>query len=164
MNPPIRDESHQIGIWKGVQNKVIDVIGSDHAPHTIDEKKKEYPNTPSGMTGVQTLLPIMLNFVNQKKLSIHDLVRLVSFNPSKIYGILNKGEIKVKNDADLTIVDLEREFTISNEWIASKSKWTPYDNIKIKGFPIYTIVNGKVIVRDNELISDPVGLKVKFAI
>ena len=133
MNPPIRDENHQMGIWKGVKDKVIDVVGSDHAPHTIDEKKQKYPKSPSGMTGVQTLLPVMLNFVSEKKISIHDLVRLVSFNPSRIYKILNKGEIKINNDADLTIVDLNKEF-ITNDWIASKSGWTPYDNIKVKGF------------------------------
>ena len=164
MNPPIRDEAHWAGIWKGVKDKIIDVIGSDHAPHTIEEKKQKYPKSPSGMTGVQTLLPIMLNFVNEKKISIHDLVRLVSFNPSKIYKILNKGEIKIKNDADLTIVDLNKEFIITDKWIASKSGWTPYDNLKVKGFPIFTIVNGEVVMRDNEVISEPSGKKVKFVI
>ena len=164
MNPPIRDINHQIGIWNGVQNKVVDVIGSDHAPHTIEEKKQKYPKSPSGMTGVQTLLPIMLNFVNEKKISIHDLVRLVSFNPSRIYKILNKGEIKIKNDADLTIVDLDKEFTITDEWIASRSGWTPYDNIKVKGFPIFTIINGEVVMRDNQIVSEPIGKQIKFAI
>ena len=106
----------------------------------------------------------MLNFVNKKKISIHDLVRLVSFNPSKIYKILNKGEIKIKNDADLTIVDLNKEFIITDKWIASKSGWTPYDNLKVKGFPIFTIVNGEVVMRDNEVISEPSGKKVKFVI
>ena len=116
------------------------------------------------MTGVQTLLPIMLNFVNEKRISIHDLVRLVSFNPSRIYKILNKGEIKIKNDADLTIVDLDKHFTITNQWIASKSGWTPYDNVKVKGFPIFTIINGVVAMRENHLVSDPIGKRVKFAI
>ena len=163
MNPPIRDENHQMGIWKGVKDKVIDVVGSDHAPHTIDEKKQKYPKSPSGMTGVQTLLPVMLNFVSEKKISIHDLVRLVSFNPSRIYKILNKGEIKINNDADLTIVDLNKEFTITNDWIASKSGWTVMIMLK-KGFPIFTIVNGKV---GNERKSNwfrSIRKKVKFAI
>ena len=163
MNPPIRDESHQTGIWKGVKDRVIDVIGSDHAPHTIEEKKKKYPKSPSGMTGVQTLLPIMLNFVNEKKISIHDLVRLVCINPCKIYNILNKGEIKANKDADLTIVDLNKEFNITNDWIASKSRWTPYDNVKVKGFPILTIVNGKIVMRENQVMSEPQGKQVKFA-
>ena len=111
----------------------MDVIGSDHAPHTIEEKKKKYPLSPSGMTGVQTLLPIMLNFVNKNKLTIQDLVRLISVNPCEIYKIKNKGKISLGYDADLTIIDLEKEFEITDKWIASKSGWTPYNNLRIKG-------------------------------
>ena len=164
MNPPIRDEAHREGIWKGIKEKVIDVVGSDHAPHTIDEKKKVYPDTPSGMTGVQTILPIMLNFVNQGKISIHDLVRLLCFNPAKIYKILNKGEVKIGNDADFSVIDLNKEFLISNDWIVSKSRWTPYDNLKVKGFPVMTIVNGKVVMRDDEIILNSSGKPVEFEI
>jgi dihydroorotase len=164
MNPPIRDESHREGIWKGIKEKIIDVVGSDHAPHTIDEKKKDYPDTPSGMTGVQTILPIMLNFVNQGKISIHDLVRLLCVNPAKIYKILNKGEIKIGNDADFSVVDINREFLITNDWIVSKSGWTPYDNVKIKGFPVMTIVNGRVVMRDDEIILNSSGKPVEFEI
>ena len=164
MNPPIRDEAHREGIWKGIKEKVIDVVGSDHAPHTIDEKKKVYPETPSGMTGVQTILPIMLNFVNQGKISIHDLVRLLCSNPAKIYKILNKGEIKIGNDADFSVIDLNKEFLITNDWIVSKSRWTPYDNIKVKGFPVMTIVNGKVVMRDDEIILNSSGKPVEFEI
>ena len=164
MNPPIRDEGHREGIWKGIKEKIIDVVGSDHAPHTIDEKKKDYPDTPSGMTGVQTILPIMLNFVNQGKISIHDLVRLLCVNPAKIYKILNKGEIKIGNDADFSVVDLNREFLITNDWIVSKSGWTPYDNVKIKGFPVMTIVNGRVVMRDDEIILNSSGKPVEFEI
>ena len=164
MNPPIRDEAHREGIWNGIKEKVIDVVGSDHAPHTIDEKKKVYPDTPSGMTGVQTILPIMLNFVNQGKISIHDLVRLLCFNPAKIYKILNKGEVKIGNDADFSVIDLNKEFLITNDWIVSKSRWTPYDNVKVKGFPVMTIVNGKVVMRDDEIILNSSGEPVEFEI
>ena len=164
MNPPIRDEAHREGIWNGIKEKVIDVVGSDHAPHTIDEKKKVYPDTPSGMTGVQTILPIMLNFVNQGKISIHDLVRLLCFNPAKIYKILNKGEVKIGNDADFSVIDLNKEFLITNDWIVSKSRWTPYDNVKVKGFPVMTIVNGKVVMRDDEIILNSSGKPVEFEI
>ena len=114
------------------------------------------------MTGVQTLLPIMLNFVSQKKLGIKDLIRLISYNPSKIYNMKSKGEIKIGNDADFSIVDLNKEYLITNEWIESKSGWTPYDNLKITGFPIYTIVGGKIVMRENELISEPAGKPVEF--
>ncbi len=162
MNPPIRDKSHREKLWKGISLGVVDVIGSDHAPHTIEEKARNYPDSPSGMTGVQTLLPIMLNFVNKKKLTIFDVVRLLCVNPCKIYDVSNKGEIKVGYDADLTIIDLNKQFIISNDWISSKSKWTPYENQKIKGMPIFTIINGKIVMSENELTSKPNGKVVKF--
>ena len=162
MNPPIRDKSHNIGLWKGIEEKIVDVIGSDHAPHTLEEKKKEYPNCPSGMTGVQTILPIMLDFVNKGKLGINDLVRLLCYNPAKIYNMKSKGEIKIGNDADFSIVDLNKEFTITNEWIASKSGWTPYNGLKITGLPVFTVVNGKIVMQDSEIISPPIGEPVLF--
>jgi dihydroorotase len=162
MNPPIRNKEHNIGLWKGVKEKVVDVIGSDHAPHTLEEKEKDYPESPSGMTGVQTILPIMLNFVNEGKLGIEDLVRLLCYNPTKIYNIKNKGEIKIGNDADFSIVDLKKEFTITNKWIASKSGWTPYNGLKIRGLPVSTIVNGVIVMQDGEIISKPCGKEVLF--
>ena len=162
MNPPIRNDEHRKGLWYGIEKKVVDVIGSDHAPHTVEEKKKKYPLSPSGMTGVQTLLPIMLNFVNKNKLTIQDLVRLISVNPCEIYKIKNKGKISLGYDADLTIIDLEKEFEITDKWIASKSGWTPYNNLRIKGMPIFTIVNGKVAMRDNEVSENLNGNCVEF--
>ena len=162
MNPPIRDKGHSKVIWRGVQTGVIDVIGSDHAPHTLEEKSKEYPNSPSGMPGVQTLLPIMLDFVNKNKLSIFDLVRLLCTNPCNIYKVLNKGRIDIGYDADLTVIDMNKKFRITNNWIQSKSKWTPYDNVVVKGMPIFTIVNGKVAMSENEVIPVPQGKKLKF--
>ena len=162
MNPPIRDKSHSKVIWQGVQTGVIDVIGSDHAPHTLEEKSKEYPNSPSGMPGVQTLLPIMLDFVNKNKLSIFDLVRLLCTNPCNIYKVLNKGRIDIGYDADLAVIDMNKKFRITNNWIQSKSKWTPYDNVVVKGIPIFTIVNGKVAMSENEVIPVPQGQKLKF--
>ena len=116
------------------------------------------------MTGVQTLLPVMLNFVNKGKLSIFDLVKLTSVKPSEIYNIKNKGQIKIGFDADLTIIDMKKEFIILNEWIASKSKWTPYDNLKIIGIPVFTLVNGKVVMREHEVVQNPSGKKVEFKV
>ena len=163
MNPPIRNKSHQDGLWVGIQNRIIDVVGSDHAPHTLHEKQQKYPESPSGMTGVQTLVPIMLDFVNKEKITIKDFVRLTSSNPSKIYGIKNKGFIKIGYDADLTIIDLNKINEIKNNWIASKSKWTPYDGIKVKGWPIFTIINGEVAMRNDELISKNHGKEIQFS-
>ena len=109
MNPPIREIRHQKGLWKGIKDGVVDVIGSDHAPHTIEEKNKTYPETPSGMPGVQTIVPIMLDHVNQGNLSLFKLCELISTNPARLYKVINKGEIKLNNDADLTIIDLNKE-------------------------------------------------------
>ncbi|MEO8756736.1 MAG: dihydroorotase, partial [Devosia sp.] len=142
MNPPVRDKSHRAGIWAGVDNGVVDVLGSDHAPHTLEEKQKPYPNSPSGMTGVQTLVPLMLDHVNAGKLSLERFVDLSSAGPARIFNIARKGRIAVGYDADLTIVDLTRRETITNGWVASKAGWTPYDGVAVTGWPVGTIVNG----------------------
>ncbi|MBH43202.1 MAG: dihydroorotase [Rickettsiales bacterium] len=152
MNPPIRNKKHQSGLWKGIQDGVIDVIGSDHAPHTLSEKNKDYPLSPSGMVGVQTLVPVMLDFVNQKKLSIFDFVRLTCVNPCKIFNIMNKGKIKKNYDADFTVVDLNKTKIVENNWIASKSGWTPYDGKKLKGWPSHTIIGGEIVMQEGEIL------------
>ncbi len=162
MNPPIRESRHQKGLWKGIKDGVVDVIGSDHAPHTIEEKHKPYPDTPSGMPGVQTLLPIMLNHVNNGNLSLFKLCQLISTNPAKLYKVINKGEIKLNNDADLTIIDLNKEVKIKDDMMANKSGWTPFNNKNVKGWPIMTIVNGNIVMRDGELIGKPIGKPVSF--
>ena len=162
MNPPIRESRHQKGLWKGIKDGVVDVIGSDHAPHTIEEKHKPYPDTPSGMPGVQTLLPIMLDHVNNGNLSLFKLCQLISTNPAKLYKVINKGEIKLNNDADLTIIDLNKEVKIKDDMMANKSGWTPFNNKNVKGWPIMTIVNGNIVMRDGELIGNPIGKPVSF--
>tara|TARA_Y100001936_G_scaffold235471_1_gene263744 strand:- start:1493 stop:2809 length:1317 start_codon:yes stop_codon:yes gene_type:complete len=162
MNPPIREKRHLEGLWKGIKNGVVDIIGSDHAPHTIEEKNKPYPESPSGMPGVQTLLPIMLNHVNEGNLSLFKLCKLISTNPAKLFKVINKGEIKLNNDADLTIIDLNKEVKITNDMMANKSGWTPFNNKKVKGWPIMTIVNGNIIMRDGELIGTPQGKPLIF--
>ena len=161
MNPPIRDINHQTKLWTAVNNGVADIIGSDHAPHTKDEKDKEYPISPSGMPGVQTLVPVMLNHVNNEKLSLNRFVQLTSANPARLFGIKNKGFIEVGNDADFTVIDLNKERVIENNWILSKCGWTPYDGMKVKGWPIMTIIRGNIVMREDEL-SDPIGQPMQF--
>ncbi len=162
MNPPIREIRHLKGLWKGIDDGVVDIIGSDHAPHTIEEKNKPYPECPSGMPGVQTLLPIMLNHVNNGKLSLFKLCQLIATNPSKLFKVQNKGEIKLNNDADLTIIDMNKEVKITNDMMANKSGWTPFNNKIVKGWPIMTIVNGNIVMRDGELIGKPKGKPILF--
>ncbi len=162
MNPPIRSLEHQNGLWKGIENGTVDVIGSDHAPHTLGEKKNLWPNSPSGMPGVQTSLSVMLDHVNNKRLSIEKLIQLMSENPCKIYNIKDKGYIKVGYDADLTVIDLKKEIKIENKNIASKCGWSPYNGMKFKGCPIATIVNGKLKMLNGNILDKPNGNAINF--
>jgi len=162
MNPPVRDEHHRQALWRALDQGVVDVLGSDHAPHTLEEKQRPYPQSPSGMTGVQTLLPIMLDHVNAGRLSLERLVDLASAGPARIFNISRKGRIAVGYDADLAIVDLKAKRTITDDWIASRAGWTPYDGVEVTGWPISTIVRGKHVVRDGELVGSPIGEPVRF--
>jgi len=162
MNPPIRDKSHYDRLWYAVKNNLNDTIGSDHAPHLKINKEKKYPNSPSGMPGVQTLMPVMLNHVNNGKLTLGQLVSLVCENPVKIFGIKNKGFIKEGYDADFTIVDMNKINEIKNEDIESKCGWTPFDGFKLRGTPVFTIINGKIKMKNRKIIGDPEGNPLEF--
>jgi dihydroorotase len=162
MNPPVRDEHHRRAIWQGLADGIADILGSDHAPHTLDEKAKTYPDTPSGMTGVQTLVPVMLDHVNAGRLTLERFVDLTSAGPKRLFGIANKGRIAVGYDADLTVVDLKRRETIRNEWIASKCGWTPYDGVAVTGWPVGTVVRGHVVMWDGALAAPSLGEVIRF--
>jgi dihydroorotase len=141
---------------------VIDSIGSDHSPHTREEKAQPYPKTHSGMTGVQTLVPIMLDHVNAGRLSLARLVDLTSAGPARIFGIARKGRIAAGYDADLTVVDLKRRQRITDSWIASRAGWTPYDGREVIGWPMGTVVRGHRVMWENELIERAQGERVCF--
>ncbi len=162
MNPPIREKSHYDRLWYAVRNNYNDTIGSDHAPHLKVNKDKEYPDTPSGMPGVQTLLPVMLNHVNDGKLTLIQLMNLVCENPAKIFGIIDKGYIKENYDADFTIVDMNKIIEIKNEKIESKCGWSPFDGHKFKGTPVYTIINGEIKMKDGEILGEASGKPIRF--
>jgi len=162
MNPPIRKKEHHDRLWTAVKNSIVDVLGSDHAPHSKEDKNKKYPTSPSGMPGVQTILPIMLNHINNKKLSLEQLIKLMCENPCKIFGIQNKGYIKEGFDADLTIVDMKKKQKIKNEMMATKCGWTPFHDMNIKGFPIATIINGKTVMSDGKVIIEGFGQPLEF--
>ncbi|MEZ5397659.1 MAG: dihydroorotase [Bryobacterales bacterium] len=162
MNPPVRDAHHREGLWRGIEQGIVDVLGSDHAPHTLEEKGRPYPQSPSGMTGVQTLLPVMLDHVAAGRLSLQRLVDLTSAGPARIYNIAGKGRIGAGFDADFAIVDLAKKWTITDKWIASRSGWTPYDGVEVTGRPIHTVIRGGLAVRDGELASPGLGQPVRF--
>ena len=162
MNPPIRDKSHYDRLWYAVRNNYNDTIGSDHAPHLKINKEKPYPNSPSGMPGVQTILPVMFNHMNNGKINLNQIVNFLCKNPVKIFGIKNKGYIKKNFDADFTIVDLKREIEIKNENIESKCGWSPFNGYKFKGVPIYTIIGGDIKMQDGKIIGEPTGKPLSF--
>ncbi len=161
-NPPIREKNHQDALWKALNDGVVDIIASDHAPHTLEEKAEKYPKSPSGTPGVQTLVPIMLNHVNNGKLSLSKLVSLWSHGPERVHKIHNKGRIKEGYDADFTIIDMNKEMIISNQQQKSKSRWTPFDGLKVRGWPTHTIVRGNCVMCHDEVLGQPIGEMVKF--
>jgi len=162
MNPPIREARHRDALWQAVREGLIDVIGSDHAPHTREEKDKTYPNTPSGMPGVQTLATILLDHVNAGRMTLERFVDLTSAGAARIFGIAGKGRIARGFDADFTIVDLKRKRKIENSWIASKCGWTPFDGMTTTGWPVATIIRGKTVMRDFALTQSGQGAPVRF--
>ena len=162
MNPPIRDQRHQDALWKAVQNGIGDVIGSDHAPHTREEKQRPYPNSPSGMTGTQTLLPLMLNHVNQGRLSLPRLVDMVCAGPARLFGMAGKGRIAVGYDADLTLVDMQRKQAVDDRKLASPSGWSAYDGMMLQGWPSATIIAGQIVMLDEQVIGSPAGKPLRF--
>jgi dihydroorotase len=162
MNPPVRDAVHRAGIWAGLNNGVVDVLGSDHAPHTREEKAKTYPASPSGMTGVQTLVPIMLDHVNAGRLTLLRFVDLTSAGPARLFGIARKGRIAVGYDADVTVIDLKRRETITDKWVASRAGWTPYDGVTVTGWPVGTIIRGRKVMWDGQLATPAQGERVLF--
>jgi len=161
-NPPIREKKHQDTLWDALNNKIVDIIASDHAPHTLEEKSAIYPKSPSGTPGVQTLVPVMLNHVNNKKLSLSRLVSLWSYGPERVHKIFGKGRIQEGYDADFTIVDMNKEMTIENSQQKSRSQWSPYDGMKVKGWATHTIIRGNCVMRNDEIIGKPIGEMVKF--
>lgn len=162
MNPPVRAARHRERIWRALSEGIVDVLGSDHAPHTLGEKAKPYPQSPSGMPGVQTLVPIMLDFVNAGRLSLLRLVDLTSAGPARLFGIAGKGRIAVGYDADLTVVDLKKTVTMTDAAMVSRVRWTPYDGMNVTGWPVGTIVRGQRVMWEEELLTPGIGEPVRF--
>jgi dihydroorotase len=162
MNPPIRGRRHFEAAWRAVREGLIDTVGSDHAPHSRAAKERPWPDTAAGLTGVQTAVPIMLDHVNAGRLSLGRMVDLMAAGPARVYGAVAKGRIAAGFDADFTIVDLQRERTITNDWIASPCGWTPFDGMRVKGWPVCAILRGTVVMREDEILSPPSGRKVTF--
>jgi len=163
MNPPIRTAADRAALWSlGIAQGVVDVLGTDHAPHTLEEKAQPYPKSPSGMPGVQTLVPVMLTHVAEGRLSLARFVDLASHGPNRIFGIANKGRIALGYDADFTVVDLKASHVIRNAEQATRAGWTPFDGFEAKGWPVATIIRGTIVMRDGEVIAPSLGEPMRF--
>jgi dihydroorotase len=162
MNPPIRSAAHREGLWHWLGQGVPDVLGSDHAPHTIEEKAKPYPASPSGMPGVQTLVPLMLDHVASGRLSLARFIDLTSAGPQRIFGLVGKGRIAAGYDADFTIVDLKKRWTVGRDWLASRCGWSPFEGMELTGKAIGTIVRGKRVMWEDSLANEATGEPVRF--
>jgi len=162
MNPPIREARHREGLWRGIAEGVVDVLGTDHAPHTLEEKAQPYPASPSGMPGVQTLVPVMLTHVADGKLSLERFVDLTAHGPQRIFGLADKGRLAVGWDADFTVVDLKARRTIRNADMATKVGWTPFDGFEAKGWPVAALIRGQIVMREGELIAPSLGQPARF--
>lgn len=162
MNPPIRSRAHRDGLWGWLRQGVPDVIGSDHAPHTREEKAKEYPASPSGMPGVQTLLPLMLNHVSEGRLTLQRLIDMTSAGPQRVFGLVGKGRIAVGYDADFTMVDLNARWTVEESWLASKCGWSPFTGMALTGKPVGTVIRGNRVMWEGELAKAAIGEPLRF--
>jgi dihydroorotase len=163
MNPPIRYATDQYALWTiGIEGGVVDVLGTDHAPHTREEKAQPYPKSPSGMPGVQTLVPVMLTHVNEGRLTLQRFVDLTSHGPNRVFGIAKKGRIAVGYDADFTIVDMKARRAIRAEDQATRCGWTPFDGFEAKGWPMATIIRSNVVMRDGEIVAPASGEPMRF--
>jgi len=162
MNPPIRDARHRDALWEAVRSGLVDCLGSDHAPHTLEEKAKPWPSSPSGMPGVQTLVPLMLNHVHEGRLTLERFVDMSCAGPARVFRARRKGRIALGYDGDFTLVDLAAKRTITNDWSKSRCGWTPFDGLAVTGWPIATVVRGRVVMRDGALVGQPGGQPVRF--
>ncbi|MXP63753.1 dihydroorotase [Roseomonas sp. M0104] len=162
MNPPIRAARHQEAAWAAVRDGTVDCIGSDHAPHSRAAKERPWPATAAGLTGVQTLVPLMLDHVNAGRLSLARLVDLMAAGPARVYGAVCKGRLAAGYDADFTVVDMKRQRTIEESWIASPCGWTPFAGQRCTGWPVMTVIRGRAVMREDEVLGTPEGQPVRF--
>ncbi len=162
MNPPIRDKSHQDKLWDGVRTGLFDIIATDHAPHTPDEKNLPYPQSPSGIAGVASFVPLMLNHINQGKLTLNHFVDLVCHAPARVFGLRNKGFIRMGYDADFTIVDMTKKYTLTHDMMRYKAAQSPFENWNLQGKVEKTIIRGTVVMDNHEIMCKPFGKPLEF--
>ncbi len=162
MNPPIRDRRHFDACWAALRDGLVDTVGSDHAPHSRAAKERPWPDCAAGLTGVQTIVPVMLDHVSAGRLSLARLADLMAAGPARVYGIVGKGRLAAGYDADFTLVDMKRRRRIEDDWIASPCGWSPFSGMTVTGWPVMTVIRGSVVMREDEVLGSPRGRPVRF--
>jgi dihydroorotase len=152
--PPLRDKTHREALWKGLQDGTIDSVGSDHAPHTLEEKiASNIWEVKPGVPGLETTLPLIMTLVNQKRLSIDQVVHFLAEKPAEIYGLTDSGSIEAGKTANLTIIDYNAQYKIDSSKFRSKAKFSPYNGWEVTGKAVKTIVNGQMIFDYGEIVA-----------
>ncbi len=162
MNPPIRAQEDNTVLWRALHDGVIDFIATDHAPHTLAEKARPYPESPSGMPGVETSLPLLLTEMAAGRCTLDEIQKWMCWGPAVAYGIPNKGKILDGWDADLTLVDMNTRKTVRDEDMFTKVRWSPFHGRDLTGWPIYTIVNGRVVFEQGRIREGIFGKPLRF--
>jgi dihydroorotase len=161
MNPPIRGQYHLEAAWRAINDGTVDTIGSDHAPHSREKKLLPWPDCAAGLTGVQTIVPVMLDHVNAGRLPLPRMVDLMCAGPARVYGLVGKGRLAVGYDADFTLVDMQRRRRIEESWIVSPCGWTPFAGMDISGWPVGVIVRGRTVMREDDVLGSPIGKLIR---
>ena len=152
VNPPVREQKDESSLWQAIHDGIVDMVATDHAPHTIDEKTRDYWKAPSGMPGLETMIPLLLNEVNKENLSLMDVVRLTAKRPAEVFGLEGKGELKEGNDADVLVVDLEEKRAIDSSKLYTKCAWSPFEGWEIQGWPLMTFVSGELACESQKVL------------
>ena len=163
MNPPIREEEHRLALWQALREGVLTCIGSDHAPHTLAEKAVGYPGAPSGMPGVQTTLPLLLNEVAHGRATLLEVAQWTAQRPAQVYQIVGKGGLYPGLDADVALCDLGLRRELTEDLLQTRVRWSPWTGQTLQGWPRITIVRGHVVWRDDEPVGPPIGAPVSCA-
>ncbi len=162
VNPPLRSMQDQVALWGGIKNGLVEMVSTDHAPHLLEEKRLPYGQAPSGLPGVQTMLPLLLNAVNEEKLTLQKVVELCAYNPARKFKIAGKGEIIEGADADLTIVDMDFTEKVCHKFLWTKPDWSPFHGWVLKGWPVMTFVGGELMYEWRDKFGKMPGKEVTF--
>ena len=162
MNPSLKTAEDRAALWRGLKEGVIQIIATDHAPHTLEEKDVPYPGSPSGVPAVEVVLPLMLNEVHRGTCTLLELAAWMSDGPARIWDIVGKGRIEEGYDADLVLVDMEMERPVRNEEQRTKCGWSPWHGTLLKGWPVRTWVGGRTVFAERRVTTEPLGRELVF--